>query len=306
MMYIITGNNSYMLHAEQRRVVDAFLQKHGDMALERLDAEEVSADRIREALESMPFLAEQKMVVIKNPTANKQFGEVAETILSTLPESTVAVLVEPKLDKRTALYKFLKRQEHFIDCVELDQRQLQQWVVGAATEQGARITIQDAAYLIERVGTGQQLLANEVEKLSLFNPDITRDTITQLTERTPSSTIFELIDAAFAGNAKKALELYDEQRQLRVEPQQLMAMIGWQLHVLATVKMAGDRDAGVVAKEARLNPYVVRKSQGLARRVTIATLKQRIAVTLELDVRLKSENIDADQALQNHIIFLSE
>lgn len=295
-----------MLHAEQRRVVDAFLQKHGDMALERLDAEEVSADRIREALESMPFLAEQKMVVIKNPTANKQFGEVAETILSTLPESTVAVLVEPKLDKRTALYKFLKRQEHFIDCVELDQRQLQQWVVGAATEQGARITIQDAAYLIERVGTGQQLLANEVEKLSLFNPDITRDTITQLTERTPSSTIFELIDAAFAGNAKKALELYDEQRQLRVEPQQLMAMIGWQLHVLATVKMAGDRDAGVVAKEARLNPYVVRKSQGLARRVTIATLKQRIAVTLELDVRLKSENIDADQALQNHIIFLSE
>ncbi len=70
----------------------------------------------------------------------------------------------------------------------------------------------DAKYLVMRVGANQQTLSNELAKLLSYDKAITRQTIDLLTEQTPQSTIFELLDAAFAGNSKKAMELYAEQR----------------------------------------------------------------------------------------------
>jgi len=109
-----------------------------------------------------------------------------------------------------------------------------------------------------------------------YQPEITRQTIDLLTEAAPQSTIFELLDAAFAGNAQRAMALYAEQRALKVEPQQIMAMIAWQLHVLAVIKTAGQRSADEIAKDAKLNPYVVRKSQNIARKLTLPELKKLV------------------------------
>jgi DNA polymerase III delta subunit len=91
---------------------------------------------------------------------------------------------------------------------------------------------------------------------------------------------------------------------MKVEPQQIMALLGWQLHALALVKTAGNRDANQIASEAKLNPFVVRKTQGLAKRMSLAETKDLVHRVRILDERLKSESIDADEALQNLIISL--
>lgn len=302
MITVLTGENSFLLQQRLRQIVGDFVKTHTDMALEQLDGEEAEFDRLREALQSLPFLASKKLVVLRNPGANKQFTEAAEDLLTGLPETTDLVIVEPKLDKRTAYYKLLKKQKDFTEYNELDAAGLSRWLVQSAKEQGGKISQTDATYLVERIGINQQLLNNELQKLLLYNPEVTRETIDLLTDKTPQSTIFELLDAALAGNSKKALELYHEQRQMKVEPQQILALLGWQLHVLALVKTAGERDANQIAREAKINPYVVRKSQGIARRMTLPELKKLIHGTLVLDVRLKSENIDADEALQNLLL----
>ena len=49
------------------------------MGLQRIDGEEVEYDAIREALESLPFLASKKLVVLRAPSANKEFVEKVET-----------------------------------------------------------------------------------------------------------------------------------------------------------------------------------------------------------------------------------
>jgi len=293
-----------MLQQELRRIVGGFVAEHTDMALEQLDGEEAEFDRMREALQSLPFLATKKLVVLRRPSANKQFLEAAESLLTEADESIDIVIVEPKLDKRTAYYKYLKKQPGFKEYTELDTPALAKWLVQSAKEAGSTLSQGDATYLINRVGVNQQLVGNELTKLLQYNPAVTRETIDLLTERTPQSTIFELLDAALAGQSKKALELYHEQRAMKVEPQQILALLGWQLHVLALVKTAGDRDAGAIASEAKLNPFVVRKSQGIVRRLSLAELKELIHNVLTLDIRLKSESIDADEALQNLILTL--
>jgi DNA polymerase-3 subunit delta len=186
----------------------------------------------------------------------------------------------------------------------MDVPRLAKWLVDQAAAQGRTLESRDATYLIERVGANQQLLANEVEKLGLYDKVITKRTIDELTERAPQSTIFELLDAALAGKRKRALELYQEQRVMKVEPQQILALLGWQLHIMALVKTAGERDPSQIASEAKINPFVVRKTQGIVRNMTLAELKALIHEVLTLDIRLKSESIDADEALQNLIISL--
>jgi len=305
MIVTLTGENGFGLSAELSKLTGAFVAEYGDLALERIDGEEAELGQTREALTSLPFLAARKMVVLRAPGKNKQFTEAFEQILADIPETTDFILVEPKLDKRLAYYKLLKSKTDFREFPELDVNGLANWLVNEAKARQGALSLADARYLVERVGQNQQLLANELEKALLYNPKITRDSINLLTEPSPQSTIFQLVEAAFAGNKRRALELYAEQRALKVEPPQIIAMLAWQLHVLAVIKTAGDRSAEQIASEAKLNPFVVRKSQGIARDLSLADVKKMVDDLLEIDIKSKTKGIDPDEALQNYLINLA-
>ncbi len=302
MITILAGENAFARKSEVDKLVHAFIAEHGEFGLERLDGEEVEYDRIRESLESLPFLASKKLVVLRTPGANKQFLENAEPLLSSLPDSTDVIIIEPKLDKRLSYYKFLKKQSGFQEVGELDEAGLGRWLTAEAKNRGGSLSSSDARYLLERVGTHQQILGNELDKLLNYQPEITRVTIDLLTEPTPQSTIFELLEAAFAGRTAKAMAIYQDLRAAREEPIAIIAMIAWQLHIVALVKTAGDRDPASIAKEAKVNPFVVRKSQVIANRMSLQQLKVLIHDVLEIDVALKSRSIDADEALNNLIV----
>lgn len=304
MITVLTGENSFLLNRELRRLVDGFVAEHGDMALEQFDGEETEFDRMREALQSLPFLASKKLVVLKKPSANKQFVETAEALLSDVSDTTDVIVVEPKLDKRLSYYKFLKKSTNFTEFNELDAAGLARWLVATAKERSGSLTQQDAAYLVDRIGVNQQQLSSELDKLLSYSQEISRDTIDAMTVRNPQSTTFDLLDAALGGKGERALALYEEQRAMNVEPQLIMGTFGWQLHVMALIKTAGNRDPQTIAKEAKLNPFVVRKSQALANRLSLAELKELIHRVATLDRRLKSEAIDPDEAFRNLIISL--
>jgi DNA polymerase III subunit delta len=305
MITTLTGNNTFALGRVQRSKINAFLAEEGDMGLERVDGEEASLERISEALTSLPFLSNKKLVLLRGAAANKQFTERAESLLSNLPDTTEVLIVESKLDKRSSYYKFLKKSTDYQEFTELDQGSLARWLAAEAKAKGGELTQSDASYLVTRVGVNQQLLASELEKLLLYAPHITRQTIALLTEATPQSTIFELLEAAFAGNTQRALALYAEQRALKVEPQQIVAMLSWQLHILALVKTAGQRSPDAIADEAKISPYTVKKSLGIAKQLTLARLKQLIADLVEIDTRSKREAFSIDDALQHYILALA-
>jgi len=305
MIITLAGTNSFGLTNELHRLTAEYLKEQGDMGLEQLDGDDVSYERIQEALTSLPFLASSKMVVLKKPSANKFFVQNAEQLLLELPETTSLILVEPKPDKRSSYYKFIKKSTDYREFNELDNQGLAKWLVATAKEQGGTLTAADASYMVDRLGVNQLRLSNELEKLLLHNAVITRQDIDLLTERTPQSTIFELIEAAFSGDTKRMMRIYDEQRQQKVEPQQIIAMLTWQLHILALVKTAEQRSPQAIASEAKISPYVVQKSVIIARRLGAQQLKDDIKRLLSLDLRLKKEAVNADDALTSYLLQLS-
>jgi DNA polymerase-3 subunit delta len=306
MITTLTGENDVMRAAALHELVDGFVREHGDMALERLDGEEADYARMLGAAQSLPFLAPRKLVVLRTPGANKEFAEKFEQFSADIAETNDVVLVEPKLDKRTGYYKLLKRDTRFQEFPVLDGNGLARYLVDYAKGQGGVLSSNDARLLIDRVGQNQLILQHELEKLLSYNPKVTRESIELLTERTPQSSIFELLDAAFAGNARRAMELYDEQRALQVEPQQIIAMIIWQLHVLAVVKAGGARSTDEIAKQSKISPFTVRKTQNLARRITLARLKSLVTQLREFDVRLKSEGMSADDMTRYYLLQLAD
>ena len=305
MILTLAGTNTFGLQADLHKLVEKFVAEHGDLALERVDGQEADMARLQEALSGLPFLASKKLVVLRAPSAQKQFMTEAERLLIDLPETNDVIIVEPKLDKRSSYYKFLKSKTDFKEFGELDINGLASWLVREAKALQGTISSNDARYLVERVGTSQQMLSNELAKLVLYDPMITRSTIDLLTDAAPQSTIFQLLEAAFAGNTKRALSIYTEQRALKVEPPQIVAMLAWQLHVLAILKAAGDRSVDQVAKDAHMSPYVLGKSANIARHLSVAKLKQLVADLLQIDTRTKREALDTDEALQLYLLKLA-
>lgn len=304
MITVLTGANSFAVRTTLHQRMDAFRRDHGDMAVEQHDAADIEYTRMVELLQGVSLFAPDRLVVLREPGVHKQFLEQCETILAGIPDGTDVIFIEPQLDKRTAYYKWLKKHVDVQDFPELDDRALATWAVAYANEQGAVLRRQDAEYLIHRIGASQSRLANELTKLALSGKSLTRELIDEQTKATPQSKIFDLLDAVFAGQSVRAAQLYREQRQLKVEPPEITAMLGWQLRQVALIKTAeaSRRDA---VREAGISPYSAGKARRIASRLTLAQLKQCVADLVALDARSKSASIDMDEALQLYLISVS-
>ncbi len=304
MIVTLTGTNFYLLKRRMDELVDKFVAKHDELALERVDAEEAEPQAVLDAISSLPFLADRKMVVVRNLGMNKVAAEQIEQIIDSAGNTTDIIFYEPMPDKRTNYFKVLKSKTEFEEFNEMDARALSRWLVDEAKKQAGNLSFADASYLVERVGTNQEQLANELEKLIIYEPKITRANVDILTVKTPQSRVFDLLDAAFSGNKKRALELYAEQRAQKVEPQAIAAMIAWQLRLIALAKYGKDKDSNQIAKDIGTSPYPVIKAQRLASKMDEQKLKDMVGEALKIDEMGKTSPLDLDEALKTYIVTL--
>lgn len=302
MTYVLTGDNAFERRRYAEEVIQKFVQEHGDLAVERFDDETVSPATITDAVQSMPFLTSAKLVIVSGLSDKGDLEQIAEL---SVPDTTDLLVIIPKPDKRASYYKKLSKLPGFKNFEQASPSNLPAWVATTVKQQGGVISNSDARYLVDRVGTDQLLISNEIDKLITYNPTITRQSIELLCEPLPQTSIFQLIDAAFGGDMTLAEKIYREQRAQRVEPHAILGMIAWQLHILAVVKTSSGSSVDDIARTAKLNPFVVRKSQGIAKRLSGAHIAVMVHRAQQLDTALKTAPIDADQALQNLLLQLA-
>jgi DNA polymerase-3 subunit delta len=302
MILVLTGTNDFARRAELKLITTEFVATYGEFGLETIDASDVEFGRLLESVASLPFLAPRRMIILSNPASNKALLDNPEQLIKAVADTTDLIIDERKFDKRLNLYKTLKKQASVKEFNDLDDHGLKTWLTQEATKRGGSMTSSDATYLVLRVGTNQMGLHNELDKLLAYNTNISQETIDMLTEPLPQSSIFDLLDAAFSGDKKRALELYQDQRLQQAEPQYIMSMIAWQIHIIAVVKFNEKDSPESIASKAKLNPYVVRKTLSLTRNLSQKHVKDLVSRALALDVQLKSEMIDADDAVQHFLL----
>ena len=200
MITALIGDNFYQRSVYLNQVKAKFVQQYGDFSVQQIDASESALNVIEEAICGLSLLADNQLVVINRFTDSKEFLEQIESILKRVPATTDVVLVSDAIDKRLSAYGVLKKMATLVDCAQ--QASLTGWISEYVKASGGTISQSDAQFLVERAGANQSLLSNELDKLLLYNPAITRNNIELLTEAAPQSTIFQLLDAVFSGKKR--------------------------------------------------------------------------------------------------------
>jgi len=306
MIKTVLGDDSFSVSSFIKELTIDFAKKHGKLAIEKYDLEEDELQTILDSILNFSLFAEEKLVLVRGVQAEKDFTTKLLDQKNNIPDTTDVLLIGGKPDKRAKSYKDLKKNTEFIEFNQSQERDHARWVIEEVKKSGGEITRGDANYLVDRVGVDKMNLVNEMKKLVIYDPKITRDSINKLTVPNPKSTIFELIDAAFSGNMKRAFTLYDEQRAQKIEPLAVVGMIAWQLQTLTILVLNKNKDQSVIAKEAKLNPFVIRKNMPLAMRLSRADLKVIINKAYELDRTLKNSPVDSDAAVKQFLLELKE
>jgi len=304
MVWCFTGLNTFLLQSSLQTIQSDFRSKYGDFAIEKIDVSDTSVGNILDILGAMPFLTERRLVIMHGLVANKLATEHIQKILEGVSEQTDVIFVEPKLDKRSALYKTLKKQTDFKEFLQIDTQSAPQWLVQQATERGGTLSLADARYMVQRMGANQMALSNQLDVLLLYSLNIDRKAIDLLTDKTPQSSIFDVLEAAFGGNTVRAIELYDDQRAQNVDPLAIEALFVWQLHILLLVKAANQAKKPVT--QLGISPYVAQKSAQLVTNRSVQQLKEYVQKLTQLELVLKTTAIDADDAMKNFIVLLGQ
>lgn len=292
MIITLTGPNQFAIAEAERQLIAAFTQKHGTEAIDRADGELLQAQNLPDLLQGATLFAPQRLVILKNIASNKSLQDELLTALGNVDSAITLLISDGAIDKRTKLYKFLKSNSTFKEMPMLAESQLLRWVQKTAQNLGGVINQADARFLVQRTGGDQWTLQHELEKLVLYAPEITQESIEILVDAAGQGSAFDLLDAIFSGNIE-AVNTQFAQLKTDEDPYKLFGLLAGQVHTLAVVATAGSRSPDEIAKAAGIHPFVVRKLQATAKKLSLAQVKIMAASVATCDMQLKTTGGDA-------------
>lgn len=288
MVITLVGENDFERRRARDQLVASAVEQYGPHAVVFMDAEQADEQEFRERLCAPSLLVPASMVVLQGVGANKRLAEKLLDLMADIPEGNTLVLSESSLDKRTSLYKTLKKETDFREFPQRDVRYLQKWAVDQAAALGGTLGSHEAAQLVERVGTDQWQLAQEIDKLVAFNPHITTEVIDRLVEPNLEVSTFALLDATLAGRSEESRHLLAVLRQ-RSDPYELFGLLAWQMNTLALLATApANLSPAEISRQTGIKPFVLQKSQAIVRRFGETGVRQLVDELATLDMRLKT------------------
>ena len=280
MITLLTGDNTYAIEQQLKHIVARF---GGEV--EKFDGTELSLERLPDVFMGVTLFATERVVVIKNASQNKTVWNDLSDWLEKAGDTGV-VLIEPKADKRTKTYKWLQKHAEIVEAKELQSFEAEQWL---AKEYGVDRAF--ARFFVDYVGVDQWQLASAFEKLRLSGKDLNEALVRELVEPTPQATSFELLDAAFQGDTR-ALEDRLAVVAKNEDPYMFFGLLASQVYALAFAKTGEGKNMDMVAKAGSIHPFVLRKLQPIARKITISELRTIVDKLAALDASLKSRPVE--------------
>lgn len=290
MVITLTGDH-FAIKQTLGDLAERFVAKFGPHGYERIDGEAFEPNGLASLLQGASLFTPQRLVVLRDAAKNKPLWDSLGDWLEKVPAETTLVVIEPELDKRTKTYKVLKSKTEFKEFSPAGSSQLVKWLQAKAKDLGAEIKPADAQYLVERTGSDHWRLSQEIEKLAYYKGGINRDAIDELVEPSSEGSAFELLDAALAGEQEKVQKLVTNLKN-EEDPYKLFGLLTSQVHTLATITAAGERSVDQIAADSGLHPFVIRKSQSVAKRLGSARIAEIVAQVSECDMQLKTTGTD--------------
>jgi DNA polymerase-3 subunit delta len=299
MIYLLYGDDTYRSWAKLQSIKTKYLDASmGDTDLAILEGATVTADQFRNQIQTQPFLARNRLVIVRNviKEGKKEVHEGIIEELPKLPKTTILFFYEAgQPDKRTKLFQTLNQPKQAQEFPLLTGYELIKYVAEEAKKQGIALSSKAATYLTSITGPDLWRLEQELAKLSLYakNKEITEADIDLLVGGSPEVTIFALTDAFGQRDKKTALKLL-AQFEAEDNPLGLLAMIASHFRNLLLIA-DGQRlnyPKPELSKALKLHPFVFDKAFAQAHGYTFKELKNIYHYLFQLDLLAKQSHID--------------
>lgn len=319
-VYLFHGPEEYIKKSAMDKIRAAILP----VGLEILNETVMDAPGARQLIESaetLPVMAEKRLVVIKDTPLltgakakdEQEENEKIEKWLSKgAPEACVVVFfVRGEADKRKKLYKTLEKYAKVVSFAYLTDPEIAKWIQSRL--KGKKKTMrQDAVNtLLFYAGRDLTRLQGEVDKLSAYVGEagvIEEKDVRAAVTPSAESNVFLMIDSLAAGKTEQAYSILNAMLDAGESPVTLIALLNRQLRLMTHVRLLRDENLSLpeIEKRAKLAPFVARKVYGQVNRLTSKRLEEGYRAGVQMDFDVKSGKIRDRAALDRMMLMMTE
>jgi len=285
-----------------------------DLNYSYFDMKEASYVDVELDLVSLPFFADEKIVILDHlldlTTAKKRYLtdeelKQFESYLERPSESTrLVIFAEGKLDSKRRLVKLLKRDAQIIEAATPKEQDLKRYFSSQAQEMGLQFVGDALDQLLLKSGYDFGELQKNLAFLKAYKEDgqIRLEDIEEAVPKTLQDNIFDLTQMILQRRIDQAQALVKDLRLQGEDEIKLIAILLSQFRMFSQVKIfseEGQSESQIVTSLSELsgrkiNPYQVKFALRDSRRISLAFLKQAMMILIETDYAIKNGSYDKD------------
>jgi len=323
LLHILIGEDDY----SRRQALEEIKKSIGDPTAIMtnttvLEGKQVTPEHLRAACETVPFLAEKRLVIVegllerfepKGKTGKKKSSRQSEQEeaykpiadgIKQLPPFTELVVIDGKINDRNPLLRELISAAKVRSFPMLKANQVGQWIERrlASQEKGSSISPKAAALLVRLVGNDLWTMANEIDKLLLFTGgrQIEEADVKAVVSNAQDASVFNMVDAILELRVGVAQEMLQQLFRQGMAPAQILVMLSRQVRIIFQVKEMRERgrSRGEIQNKLGLSSdFVLRKAWEQADKYSPARIRDVYHKLLETDIAIKTGKMEGELAL---------
>ena len=292
-IYLLYGEERYLRRQYRQKLQTALCSDGDTMNVHYYSGKDIPVGEIIDLAETLPFLAERRVIFISDSGLFKSGGEKLAEYLASPCESTYFVFTESEVDKRSKLFKTVQSKGYAADFTVQDENTLKRWIAGTLGRDGKKITGNTVQLIISKTGTDMDNIQMELEKLICYCMD--RDVVTDADVEAVCTTrisnhIFDMINAIADRKQKAALELYYDLLALKEPPMRILFLIARQCNMLLQakeMKLKG-HDNRTIGSKLGVPPFIAQKVLNQASKFKTSTLRRAVQQCVEAETAVKT------------------
>lgn len=306
--YLLYGEERYLCRQFRDKLRKALCQEGDTMNTHFFEGSGLNVEEIIDLAETLPFLADRRVIFITDSGLFKSGGEKMAEYLANPGETCFFVFTESEVDKRSKLYKTVQSKGYAAEFPVQNEAVLKRWIVATLAREGKKITESTVQLFLEKTGTDMDNIQTELEKLICYCLDreiITTQDVESICAVKINDRIFDMINAIAAGKQKQALNLYYDLCALKVAPMRILVLIARQCNQLLQVKELKSKgyDNRTIASKMSVAPFIVNKALSQAAKFKSSTLRKAVEKCVEAEESIKTGRMNDRMSVE--ILILS-
>ena len=305
---LFTGTDQGQFEVMKSQVLKQIGYDSADLNFAYFDMKEVAYKDVELELVSLPFFADEKIVILDHfvdiTTAKKRFltddelKSFEEYFDNPSPATKLIIFAEGKLDSKRRLVKLLKRDAKVFDAVEAKEQELRQYFQKWSQEQGLQFANNSFENLLIKSGFQFSEIHKNLLFLQSYKEDsvIEEEDIVNAIPKTLQDNIFDLTQFILTKKMDQARDLVRDLTLQGEDEIKLIAVMLGQFRTFTQVKIlaeSGQTESQIASSLGSFlgrnpNPYQIKFALRDSRGLSLSFLKQAISYLIETDYQIKT------------------